>query len=405
MADFSKGGVHETDGLWWVIFQRGEYMKPMGSYKWFFKGGTTQNQTFRNYKIGVDGVWRKNSYKKWQFSHATEFFPLFPPVCWSRCGTASGPTAAKAWPPSSRPSASSFRWWTPSTPATTPARWWSFWSASFPRPTRKWRRLCWRWWSSAAARRASSRSTSRTRFCRTFFAPSGITVWRWTSATTSSWWRPPWRSPTKWAPPPSWRRLWTIWRTRTSSTGKWSWKRWRRYWRRWARRISTRAWRSSWLTGFCMPSKSRPPRTLSCSVGSAWWSIRWANAVSPTYPRFAAPFCGGWITKRPKCVNKRRIWFPRYAFFSAEEFKRRSIDWLFDWLIDWPTVRSLDCLIDWLVHWLIGRLIDWLIGPLIDWLIAWLIDWSIDWLVDWLIDWLAHWSIDWLIGFFSWSCS
>ena len=26
-----KGGVHETDGFWWVIFQRGEYMKPMGS--------------------------------------------------------------------------------------------------------------------------------------------------------------------------------------------------------------------------------------------------------------------------------------------------------------------------------------------------------------------------------------
>ena len=30
MGDFSKGGVHKTDGSWWVIFQRGEYTKPMG---------------------------------------------------------------------------------------------------------------------------------------------------------------------------------------------------------------------------------------------------------------------------------------------------------------------------------------------------------------------------------------
>ena len=29
MDDFSKGGVHETDGFWWVIFQRGEYTKSM----------------------------------------------------------------------------------------------------------------------------------------------------------------------------------------------------------------------------------------------------------------------------------------------------------------------------------------------------------------------------------------
>ena len=28
--DFSKGGVHKTDGFWWVIFQKGEYTKPMG---------------------------------------------------------------------------------------------------------------------------------------------------------------------------------------------------------------------------------------------------------------------------------------------------------------------------------------------------------------------------------------
>ena len=44
MGDFSKGGVHKTDGFWWVIFQRGEYMKPMGCDGWFFKGGSTQNQ-------------------------------------------------------------------------------------------------------------------------------------------------------------------------------------------------------------------------------------------------------------------------------------------------------------------------------------------------------------------------
>ena len=43
-SDFSKGGVHKTDGFWWVIFQRGEYTKPMGFNGWFFKGGTTQNQ-------------------------------------------------------------------------------------------------------------------------------------------------------------------------------------------------------------------------------------------------------------------------------------------------------------------------------------------------------------------------
>ena len=27
--DFSKGGVHKTDGFWWVLFQRGQYTKPM----------------------------------------------------------------------------------------------------------------------------------------------------------------------------------------------------------------------------------------------------------------------------------------------------------------------------------------------------------------------------------------
>ena len=44
MGDFSKGGVHKTDWLWWVIFQRGEYTKPIGCDGWFFKGGSTQNR-------------------------------------------------------------------------------------------------------------------------------------------------------------------------------------------------------------------------------------------------------------------------------------------------------------------------------------------------------------------------
>ena len=39
MGDFSKGGVHKTNGFWWVIFQRGEYTKPMAFDGWFFKGG------------------------------------------------------------------------------------------------------------------------------------------------------------------------------------------------------------------------------------------------------------------------------------------------------------------------------------------------------------------------------
>ena len=36
--------VHKTDGSCWVIFQRGEYMKPMGLDGWFLKGGITWNR-------------------------------------------------------------------------------------------------------------------------------------------------------------------------------------------------------------------------------------------------------------------------------------------------------------------------------------------------------------------------
>ena len=44
MGDFSKGGVHKTDRVWWMIFQRGEYIKPMDCDGWFFKGESTQNR-------------------------------------------------------------------------------------------------------------------------------------------------------------------------------------------------------------------------------------------------------------------------------------------------------------------------------------------------------------------------
>ena len=39
MGDFSKEGVHETDGVWWVIFQRGEYIKPNGFWWVSFQRG------------------------------------------------------------------------------------------------------------------------------------------------------------------------------------------------------------------------------------------------------------------------------------------------------------------------------------------------------------------------------
>ena len=44
MGDFAKGGVHKTDGFWWVIFPRGEYTKPMAFDGWFCQGGSTQNR-------------------------------------------------------------------------------------------------------------------------------------------------------------------------------------------------------------------------------------------------------------------------------------------------------------------------------------------------------------------------
>ena len=41
MGEFSKGGVHKTDGLWWVSFRRGGgvYTKPMdfhGFWEFFY---------------------------------------------------------------------------------------------------------------------------------------------------------------------------------------------------------------------------------------------------------------------------------------------------------------------------------------------------------------------------------
>ena len=41
---FQRGGVHKTDGFWWVSFQRGEYTKPMGFDGWLSKEGSTQNR-------------------------------------------------------------------------------------------------------------------------------------------------------------------------------------------------------------------------------------------------------------------------------------------------------------------------------------------------------------------------
>ena len=63
MGDFSKGGVHETDGFLWVDFSQGDYIKPMGFDGWFFKGGSTQNRWVLvgdSSKGGVhktDGLW------------------------------------------------------------------------------------------------------------------------------------------------------------------------------------------------------------------------------------------------------------------------------------------------------------------------------------------------------------
>ena len=63
VGEFSKGGVHKTDGLWWVIFQRGEYTKPMGFDGWVLKGGSTQNRwgLMGDFSKGgvhkTDGLW------------------------------------------------------------------------------------------------------------------------------------------------------------------------------------------------------------------------------------------------------------------------------------------------------------------------------------------------------------
>ena len=66
-TEISKGGVHKTDGFWWVIFQRGEYMKPMACDGWFFKGGEyTKPMAFDGWffkggeytkPVGFDGFW------------------------------------------------------------------------------------------------------------------------------------------------------------------------------------------------------------------------------------------------------------------------------------------------------------------------------------------------------------
>ena len=50
MDDFSQGRVHKTDGVWWVIFHRGEYTKPMG-----FDG--FWNLFYCFWKLSVRGVY------------------------------------------------------------------------------------------------------------------------------------------------------------------------------------------------------------------------------------------------------------------------------------------------------------------------------------------------------------
>ena len=62
MGDFSKGGVHKTDGFWWVIFQRGEYIKPMGFDGWFFKGGSTQNRWLLMGDFSKGGVHKTDGF-------------------------------------------------------------------------------------------------------------------------------------------------------------------------------------------------------------------------------------------------------------------------------------------------------------------------------------------------------
>ena len=62
MGDFSKGGVHKTDWLWWVIFQRGQYTKPMGFDGWFFKGGSTQNRWILMGDFSKGGVHKTDGF-------------------------------------------------------------------------------------------------------------------------------------------------------------------------------------------------------------------------------------------------------------------------------------------------------------------------------------------------------
>ena len=50
MGDFSKGGVHETDSFWGMIFQRGEYTKPM-AFDGFW------NLFHCSEKLGAQGVY------------------------------------------------------------------------------------------------------------------------------------------------------------------------------------------------------------------------------------------------------------------------------------------------------------------------------------------------------------
>ena len=52
-SDFSKGGVHKTDGFWWMIFQRGEVHKTNG-LRWviFQRGEYTKPKNHPSKPIG-----------------------------------------------------------------------------------------------------------------------------------------------------------------------------------------------------------------------------------------------------------------------------------------------------------------------------------------------------------------
>ena len=85
MGDFSKGGVHKTDGLWWVIFQRGEYMKPMDFDGWFFKGGSTWNRWLLEIVLLLSKIERPGRLFR-QIRHTSSSYGFFLLLGWPTAG-------------------------------------------------------------------------------------------------------------------------------------------------------------------------------------------------------------------------------------------------------------------------------------------------------------------------------